>query len=150
MREFAAAGIPIEDVWAIATWKAADMLGRSDLGRIREGARASVIVFREDPSKALAALSTLEAVIVDGKLYRRAELARALTASRGRRSITRFCATIEAHSGRRLWERVVETPMLPSRGELSWMRLPNLCFRVFRGVPHLRFSNAPSNAIHSA
>jgi imidazolonepropionase-like amidohydrolase len=40
-REFAAAGIPIEDVWAIATWKAADMLGRSDLGRIRAGARVA-------------------------------------------------------------------------------------------------------------
>jgi hypothetical protein len=114
----------------------------------------------------LAALSTIEAVIVDGKLYRRAELDRALVdwnrhfnnplfyaiSTRVARSTLdkRFCATIEAHSGRRLWERVVETPMLPSRGELSWMRLPNLCFRVFRVVPHLRFSNAPSNAIHSA
>ena len=28
-------------VWAIATWRAADMLGRSDLGRIRAGARVA-------------------------------------------------------------------------------------------------------------
>jgi len=80
MREFAAAGIPIEDVWAIATWKAADMLDRPDLGRVRVGARASLIVFREDPTMDLAALSTIEAVIVDGKLYRRAVLDRALAA----------------------------------------------------------------------
>jgi cytosine/adenosine deaminase-related metal-dependent hydrolase len=80
MREFAAAGIPIEDVLAIATWKAADRLGRPDLGRVRAGARASLIVFREDPTKDLAALSTIEAVIVDGKLYRRTDLDRALAA----------------------------------------------------------------------
>jgi len=78
MREFAAAGISIEDVWAIATWKAADRLARPDLGRVRAGARASLIVFREDPTKDLDALSTLEAVIVNGKLYRHADLDRVL------------------------------------------------------------------------
>ena len=31
-------------------------------------------MFREDPTKDLAALSMIEAVIVDGKLYRRREL----------------------------------------------------------------------------
>jgi len=80
MREFASAGIPIEDVWAIATWKAADMIGRPDLGRVRAGASAFLIVFREDPTKDLAALSAIEAVIIGGKLYRRADLDRALTA----------------------------------------------------------------------
>jgi adenine deaminase len=80
MREFAAAGIPIEDVWAIATWKAADRLSLPDLGRVRAGACASLIVFREGPTKDLDALSTLEAVIVNGKLYRHAGLDRALAA----------------------------------------------------------------------
>jgi len=80
MREFVAAGIPIEDVWAIATWKAADRLGRSDLGRVRAGAQACLIVFREDPTTDFAALTTMEAVIVDGKLYRHSELDHALAA----------------------------------------------------------------------
>jgi imidazolonepropionase-like amidohydrolase len=79
MQQFAAAGIPIEDVWAIATWKAADMLKRPDLGRVRTGARAALIVFREDPTKDLTGLSTIEAVVADGKLYRRRELDSALT-----------------------------------------------------------------------
>jgi len=79
MQQFAAAGIPIEDVWTIATWKAADMLNRPDLGRVRAGARAALIVFREDPTKDLATLSTIEAVVADGKLYRRRELDSALT-----------------------------------------------------------------------
>jgi imidazolonepropionase-like amidohydrolase len=78
MQQFAASGIPIEDVWAIATWKAADALQRPDLGRVRAGARAALIVFREDPTQDLNALASIEAVIADGKLYRRRDLDRAL------------------------------------------------------------------------
>ena len=78
MQQFAASGIPIEDIWAIATWKAADVLKRTDLGRVRAGASATLIVFREDPTKDLKALASIEAVIADGKLYRRRDLDRAL------------------------------------------------------------------------
>jgi len=78
MQQFAASGIPIEDVWAIATWKAADALKRPDLGRVTAGARANLIVFREDPTKDLKGLASIEAVIAGGKLYRRRDLDRAL------------------------------------------------------------------------
>jgi hypothetical protein len=44
------------------------------LGRIERGAPADILLFREDPTLDLAHLETLEAVIADGRLYRRAEL----------------------------------------------------------------------------
>jgi imidazolonepropionase-like amidohydrolase len=84
MRLFAAAGIPIEDVWAIATWKAGQTLGIPDLGRLVPGAPADLLVFREDPSGDLEALDTLEAVVADGRLYARADLEAAAVAHRAR------------------------------------------------------------------
>jgi hypothetical protein len=54
--------------------------GRPDFGRVRAGAHAFLIAYREDPTKDLVARSTIEAVIIDGKLYRRADLNLALAA----------------------------------------------------------------------
>jgi Amidohydrolase family len=77
MKEFAQAGIPLEDIWAMATWRAAEALGMPMLGRLTAGAPADCLVFRDDPTRDLAALDTLVAVVADGRLYRRADLDRA-------------------------------------------------------------------------
>ena len=74
MGHFVDAGIPLEDVWALATWKAAETLGQPYLGRLHPGAPADFLIFREDPTVDLAALDTLEAVVAQGKLYTRADL----------------------------------------------------------------------------
>jgi Amidohydrolase family len=74
---FADAGIPLEDVWAMATWKAAETLGVPGLGALRAGAPADFLVFRSDPTRDLDALDSLEAVVAQGKLYTRADLDRA-------------------------------------------------------------------------
>ena len=52
------------------------------LGRLEEGAPADLLLFREDPTRDLAALDTLEAVVADGRLYRRDALERALELQR--------------------------------------------------------------------
>ena len=45
-------------------------------------APADLLVFREDPTRDLAALATLEAVIADGRLYGRSDLEAALDTQR--------------------------------------------------------------------
>ena len=74
MREFAGAGIPLEQVWKIATAGNGSALALN-LGRLTAGAPADFLIFREDPTKDLANLSTLEAVVADGRLYTKADLA---------------------------------------------------------------------------
>jgi imidazolonepropionase-like amidohydrolase len=74
LRFFEQAGIPLSAVWAIATRGPAETLGEPLFGRIAVGARADLLIFREDPTQSLDALDTLEAVIADGRLYPRAEL----------------------------------------------------------------------------
>jgi imidazolonepropionase-like amidohydrolase len=69
-----AAGLSREEVLASATRGAARALGRSDLGEIRVGAAADLLVLREDPTRDLAALASLEAVVVGGRLYPRETL----------------------------------------------------------------------------
>jgi hypothetical protein len=63
------AGLSPEEAWAAATRQAATALGRPALGRLEPGAAADLLVFREDPTRDLAALATLEAVVADGRLY---------------------------------------------------------------------------------
>ena len=48
-------------------------------GRLEPGAPADLLVLREDPTRNLGALATLEAVIADGRLYTRAQLDAQLT-----------------------------------------------------------------------
>ena len=93
MGHFVEAGIPAEDVLAYATWKAGTGLGLprsdSDFGSLHAGAAADFLVFRDDPTNGVTnatdlakRLETLDAVVVRGRLYPRAELLEAVEAWR--------------------------------------------------------------------
>lgn len=77
MMLFVQAGIPVEEVWALATWKQGETL-MPDLGRLTDGAPADLLVFREDPTQSLEALGTLVAMVAQGKLYLREEIDRSV------------------------------------------------------------------------
>ena len=81
MALFVEAGIGLEQVWKLATADAADRLGEGALGRLQNGAPADILLFRRDPTERLENLSSLEAVIAAGKLYRVSELNRAVQAN---------------------------------------------------------------------
>lgn len=81
MMLFTQAGIPLEEVWALATWKQGETL-IPDLGRLTDGAPADLLIFREDPTKSLDALNTLVAVVAQGNLYLRAEIDRSVERAR--------------------------------------------------------------------
>lgn len=68
------AGITPEEAWRIATHQNGDFLDLPDLGRLDPGAPADLLVFREDPTRDLSALSSLQAVISRGRLYPRPSL----------------------------------------------------------------------------
>lgn len=78
MREFLDAGFTLEEVWSTATRQAGEALRTPMLGTIAAGAPADLLVFRADPTASLDALSTLEAVVADGRLYPREVLDAAL------------------------------------------------------------------------
>ncbi len=71
---FAQAGIPLEEIWADATSRAGASLGVPGLGTLGAGAPADLLLFREDPTRDLAALDSLAAVVVRGRLYTRDQL----------------------------------------------------------------------------
>ena len=73
LRLLVEAGLSPEEAWAAATRVPGEFLDPG-LGRLRAGAPADLLVFREDPSRDLAALDTLEAVVAQGRLYDRADL----------------------------------------------------------------------------
>ena len=77
-----AAGLPIEAAWQAATRSAGQRLGVEKLGTLEVGAPADLLFFREDPTVDLAALSSLRAVMVDGRLYRMSQLTQTLEESR--------------------------------------------------------------------
>ena len=83
MTLFAEAGISVEQVWKLATRDAGERLGVKGLGSIENGAPADILLFRRDPTQSLDNLASLEAVIAAGRLYRSADLAKALRASMG-------------------------------------------------------------------
>jgi cytosine/adenosine deaminase-related metal-dependent hydrolase len=64
-----ASGLSLEEVWLAATRSAGEALGIPQLGVIEAGAPADLLIFREDPTRDLRALGTLEAVVVRGRLY---------------------------------------------------------------------------------
>ncbi len=72
------AGFTPEEAWVAATRWAGESLGEPKLGTLEEGAPADFLIFREDPSHELAALSTLEAVVAQGRLYRKEVLDQAI------------------------------------------------------------------------
>jgi imidazolonepropionase-like amidohydrolase len=73
MRLFVESGIPLEEVWKLATTGNGAAL-KEGLGRLDAGAPADFLIFRADPTQDLANLSTLEAVVAGGRLYTKADL----------------------------------------------------------------------------
>ena len=74
VRILAEAGLGPEAALAAATSVPGAALQLAGLGRLEVGAPADLALFREDPTRDLAALGTLEAVVADGRLYTRADL----------------------------------------------------------------------------
>lgn len=68
------AGLTPEQTLAASTRQSPAFLGVEGLGELRVGAPAELAIFREDPTRDLAALSSLLAVVRDGRLYPRAQL----------------------------------------------------------------------------
>jgi imidazolonepropionase-like amidohydrolase len=68
------AGLPAEDAWLAATRLSGEALRMEKLGTVQEGAPADLVIFRNDPTRDLHALATLEGVVSQGRLYPRAEL----------------------------------------------------------------------------
>jgi imidazolonepropionase-like amidohydrolase len=82
MALFVEAGIGVEHVWKLATSDAGERLGLRGLGRLEINAPADLLLFRRDPTHSLSHLSSLEAVVAAGRVYRVADLARAVQSSR--------------------------------------------------------------------
>jgi len=78
------AGLTLEEAWAAGTRAAGESLGVPLLGTVRQGAPADLLIYGEDPSRSLSALSTLQAVIAQGRLYPRPFLEQALARHRQR------------------------------------------------------------------
>jgi len=69
MQLFLEAGVPLEQIWVYGTSGAAKALNVPDHGELRDGAAADLLIFKEDPTKSLAALGSLQAVMAQGRLY---------------------------------------------------------------------------------
>jgi hypothetical protein len=80
MHLFVEAGIAPEKVWRLATRDAGQRLGIPQLGVIAAGAPADMLLFRKDPTASLENLDSLVAVVCEGRLYRKSELDRTLSA----------------------------------------------------------------------
>jgi len=78
MRLFEEAGLTPEEVWAHATWKAQRQLARESNGLLETGSEATFLIFSEDPTLTLDALSSLKAVVLRGQLYDIADLKSAM------------------------------------------------------------------------
>jgi imidazolonepropionase-like amidohydrolase len=74
LRLLAKAGLSPEQALAASTGASARFLGVPGLGELRAGAPAELAIFRDDPTRDLAALDTLLAVVRDGRLFTRADL----------------------------------------------------------------------------
>lgn len=71
MRVFAEIGVPVEEIWEMATRRAGAELRQPGLGTVSQGAPADLLIFRRDPTLDLAALDSLEAVVAGGELLTR-------------------------------------------------------------------------------
>ena len=74
MRDFRDAGYSPEQIWWAVTAGNGESLPMPDLGVLKKGAPADMLVFKEDPSKSLDAFNSLAAVVVDGRFYYRTQL----------------------------------------------------------------------------
>jgi len=63
------AGLTPEEAWVAGTRAAGESLGIAKLGTLEEGAPADLLIFRQDPTQDLMALTSLEAVVSQGRLY---------------------------------------------------------------------------------
>ena len=63
------AGLTLEQAWVAATLTPAATLGAVELSPFDAGAPADLLVFGSDPTRDLAALDSLEAVVAQGRLY---------------------------------------------------------------------------------
>ncbi len=81
---FVEAGLSPAEAWAAGTRAAGESLGLPGLGWIRPGDPADLLVFDADPTRELAALSTLRAVVAQGRFYTREALEEALAQHRAR------------------------------------------------------------------
>jgi imidazolonepropionase-like amidohydrolase len=74
IRNLAAAGFTAEEALASATIVPGGFLDPAMRGGVQVGAPADLAIFRRDPTRDLADLTTLEAVVADGRLYPRSAL----------------------------------------------------------------------------
>jgi imidazolonepropionase-like amidohydrolase len=76
MAEMVRHGLPNLAVLASATSAGASLLGRDDLGRVRPGALADLLLIDGDPSRHIDHLDRIQAVMLGGRWVDRAELMR--------------------------------------------------------------------------
>ncbi len=74
MQNFADAGFSPDQVWRAATAGNGEGLPLPDLGILKAGAPADLLIFRNDPTRSLDAFDSLSAVVVDGRFYFRSQL----------------------------------------------------------------------------
>lgn len=84
MHNFLDAGYTPEQVWQAATAGNGASLPLANLGMLKPGAPADFLVFRQDPTQSLDALSEMVAVVENGRLYTRDDLDAALLTYRKR------------------------------------------------------------------
>lgn len=78
------AGLTTEEAWMAATRNSGESLGVPLLGTVQKGAPANLLIFGEDPTRDLAALSTLKGVVAQGRLYPKTFLDKVLSHHRKR------------------------------------------------------------------
>lgn len=106
LAELAGAGLGPDAALAAATSRAGEALRVPRLGRLEPGAPADLGLYRDDPTRDLAALATLEAVVAGGRLYTVENL---LAAARAQR----------AHADRQPWAAAAD---LAARGVIAAAR----------------------------
>jgi imidazolonepropionase-like amidohydrolase len=74
LRLFVRAGLTPEQALALSTRSSAEALRVPGLGRLGVGAPAELVIFRDDPTRDLAALDSLLGVVRGGRLYTREAL----------------------------------------------------------------------------
>ena len=99
LADLVAAGISHEDVWQIATREAGRSLGLPGLGTLEAGAPADLVFLRSDPAGDIAGFRDIEAVMADGRLYRRADLDARLAAADAHFRGAFYTAVMDALTG---------------------------------------------------
>jgi cytosine/adenosine deaminase-related metal-dependent hydrolase len=74
LRLLTRAGLSPEEVLALATGSASEVFDLPGLGTLRQGTPADFVIYRDDPTRDLAALDSILAVVQDGRFYERAAL----------------------------------------------------------------------------